>query len=358
MGRVRFNDESAVLARSGADGAFQIATLPAERGFVVASHTAYAAGSAPYRPGVSSVDIVLQSGGTVAGTVTSGGEPAAGLTVSLGGLSLSTKEYNAPLSAKTGPDGTFRIEQVRPGETTVSVAFDKDVKDPMKIRSISKRITVESGQTVTVALDLPEATAGIEGQVRLCGQPAPASAFVIFTSTKDGAESPSMAQADANGFFKFEAVPAGSGTLRATVPGGVPGLVHTVSAQVETVAGQVIRQDLDATDTGVIVADLRGVTPVPGIVVTVSVFPGDAPVGAADTLLSLHVTGKSVAGAVVKNDGPLRFDMLPPGTYTVAALMNEFSEKTMRTTGMASAVVTVENGAEATVELALQPVEE
>jgi RNA polymerase sigma factor (sigma-70 family) len=357
MDHVQFNNESSVLARSGADGTFQIGTLPAERGFVVASHTEYAVGSAPYRPGISTVDIVLHDGGAVIGTVTSGGAPAAGLTVSLGRLSLSTKEYNAPLSARTGPDGTFRFEQVQPGETAISTAFDKEVKDPMKIRSITKRINVESGQTLTVALDLPEATAGIEGQARLGGHPA-ASAFVTFTCTKDGAESPSMAQADANGFFKFEAVPAGSGTLRAMAPGSVPGVARTVSAQVETVAGQLVRQDLDTTDTGVIVADIRGVTPSPGTIMSLSVLPGEASVNAVDALLNLQIAGESVAGAVVKNDGPLRLDTLSPGTYTVTALMTNFSDKVVRTTGMASAVVTVENGAEAAVELVLQPVEE
>ena len=357
MDRVQFNDEAAVLARSDADGAFQIATLPAARGFVVASHTEYAAGSAPYKPGVSSVEVVLQGGGTVAGTVTSGGAPAAGVSISLGQLTLSTKEYRVPFSAKTGPDGSFRFEQVPAGETSISAVFDKDVKDPGKMRTISKRIIVEGGQKVSVALDLPEATAGIEGHVHLGGQPV-ASAAVIFTCTRDGAESPTAVVTDANGFYKLEAVPAGPGTLRASMPCGAPGSARIVSTEVETVAGQVIRQDLDTTDTGVIVADIRGVTPSDGTIVSVIVVPGETPVNSMDALLNLQISGKSVAGAVVRSDGLVRFDTLSPGTCTVAALMSEFGGKIMRTIGMASGVVTVENGTEATVELVLQPVEE
>ncbi len=360
MRHVELNDENAVLARSDASGAFTIDSLPAERGFVLARHTEYVMGSAPYRPGVSTVDIVLRDGGTVNGTVTSGGTPAAGVSVSISRLSVSGKEYMVPVSAKTGPDGTFHMEQVPPGETNIMVAFDKDakdLKDALAMRSIMRHMTVESGQTLTVALDLPAATAGIEGQVRVGGSPA-TTAFVNFTCTRDGVESPSMAQADANGFFKFDAVPAGPGTLRASVSTGGPGSVRMLVVPVETVAGQVVRQDMDTTDSGVLVADIRGAVNSPETIVTVSLFPGDAPVNTVDAIFNLQVTGKTVASAMVKTDGPARFEMLPPGTYNVTAMMTDFSKRNMHIAAMTTAVVTVENGTEAAVELVLQPVEE
>jgi RNA polymerase sigma factor (sigma-70 family) len=350
-------DESAVVARSDADGAFQIESLPLERGFVLARHTEYAVGSAPYRPGVSSVDVVLFGGGTVDGAVTSGGTPAAGVEVEISRPSRSTKEYMLPSCARTDPNGAFRIEQVPPGESEVRVRFDKDVKDPRRMSSITKRITVENGRTLSLTLDLPDTTAGVEGQVRLAGHPA-TSASVRFTCTKDDVESTSSTQADADGYFKFDAVPAGSGTLRASVRAGVSEISRKVVAPVETVAGQVVRQDLEANDTGVIVADIRGVISSPHTSGFVCVLPGNAPVNSADALLDYQTTGKSVARGTVKNNGPLRFDMLPPGTYTIAVLMVEYSQNSMRIAGMASGVVTVENGAEATVELVLQPVEE
>ena len=351
------NDEAAVVARSDADGAFKIESLPLERGFVLAKHTEYATGSAPYRPGVSSVDVVLFGGGTVDGTVTSGGTPVAGVRVRLSRPSRSTKEFMPPFSARTDPNGAFRIEQVPPGESSVTVRFDKDVKDPRRMRSTTKRITVENGQTVSLALDLPEARAGVEGQVRLGGHPAD-SAYVIFTSAKDGVETTSSVQADANGYFKFDAVPAGSGTLRASVHTGDSEISRKVVAPVETVAGQVVRQDLEANDTGVIVADIRGVISSPHTSGSVYVLPGNAPVNSVDALLDYQITGKSVASGTVKNNGPLRFDMLPPGTYTVTVLMIEYSQNSMRIAGLASGNVTVENGAEAAVELVLRPVEE
>jgi subtilisin family serine protease len=128
--------------------------------------------------------------GGLNGTVTSGGSPLAGATVTIDGPFHSVRT--------TGADGTFSLTRAAVGDYTVTVSKFGYVTS-------SATATVAEGATATVTVDVPAATSfAVGGTVRDTAGAAVAGATVSVPGTPIPAVT-----TDASGGYSFSTVPAG-----------------------------------------------------------------------------------------------------------------------------------------------------
>ncbi|MEO8504007.1 MAG: carboxypeptidase-like regulatory domain-containing protein [Acidobacteriota bacterium] len=115
------------VARSGSDGAFDLADVPTGAYDLFASLTGFLAaevGDIQVLPGkdVDGLEVVLRAGGAVHGTVYDyDGTPLPGISVSAG-VSPSGTTTGVPAVDTTDGDGHYRLPAVAPGHATVSAA--------------------------------------------------------------------------------------------------------------------------------------------------------------------------------------------------------------------------------------------
>jgi len=217
------------LVRTKNDGTFAMRVLEGTYDIAVA-----AAGYAPrsVRAQVSAtsrpLEIALEPGVAVSGRVTRGGAPVEGVNV-------YTVSGGAGAPVQTSVDGTFRIDDLGPGE--IRLAFKK----PEDFIQITRVVTAPASG---VNVDLP-AGAHVSGRVidKTTGQPVKAFDAGLSISRPGAAimlVAPVMRSFTSDdGTFALDGVPAGTHTLAVSAPGYVMARVPNVTVDSEKNADNV-----------------------------------------------------------------------------------------------------------------------
>ncbi|MDR7381196.1 MSCRAMM family protein [Promicromonospora iranensis] len=273
-------------------------------------------------------DFVVQAPSAVSGTVTAGGEPVAGIVVTLDGP-------DGPVTTTTAADGTYTFDGVLPGDHTVSIEVpDGHVTDG----PVTQDVTV-GGDDIT-GIDFALARLGrIAGTVTDdAGDPVPGA-----TVTVEGPDGPVELTADEEGAYFAGDLPAGEYTITLTVPDGYSAET-TERAVTITSAGESFLEENFAViglpvdpqlhQAGGTVADADG-GPVPGTDITVTDADGQTVVtvttGEDGTWVTDLFPGQYTAtitppdGYVVDGDATLAFEVVDQDVTGLDFLLAEES---------------------------------
>ena len=208
-------------AATGPDGRFEVRDLPAGLYELTARRQGYAPLTVPglrVPSGSGSTDlgtVILMTGVAVEGRVVDPqGRPVPEAEVRLtpaGGLPAAPGPGEEPSPpVLTGPDGSFRIEDRRPGETV-----DLGVQRAGYAPASAPGLRIPREQPVRIVL---QPTATVEGStVEPGGEPVSGALVLILPS--DPVHPTRQARSDENGLFRIADVTPGSFEIRATAPG-------------------------------------------------------------------------------------------------------------------------------------------
>lgn len=305
-------------AVTAADGRFEIRDLPAGTYELTARGRGYAAITVPglaIPEGAGSTDlgtVLLMPGVAVEGQVVDPeGRPVSGAEVSVSEAGSSMRavlrqHVDPPPPILTGPDGFFRIEDRRPGETLNLGAYRAGYA-----AAGVPGVQVPSDKPVRIVL---QPTSAVEGRVvDPDGRPIAGATVFAFASDPmrmgrfrfDGPSGPGPATSDEDGLFRVEGVEPGTIEVRAAAAGYQAAQIKNLEAR----PGQ----------------DLKGVEVVlsPGAVVEGRVLsPSGRPVaGARVAVAELESRGGQFnpSGAISDGEGRYRMDGIAPGPRAVEA---------------------------------------
>ncbi|GAB6937839.1 hypothetical protein JCM11754A_13630 [Isoptericola variabilis] len=232
-------------------------------------------------------DFTVRGPANVSGTVTAGGEPVAGVVVTLGDRSTTT-----------GADGTYTFGGVLPGDVTVTV----EAPDGYTVDGPATRDVTVGTDDVT-GVDFALAALGAVGGTVTddAGDPVPGATVTV--EGPDGRVT--LTTDDAGGYFLGD-LPPGDYTIVLTVPDG-----YTAEKTERSVSITPAGETLLAEDFAVVADPVEPpVHPVSG---TVTDTDGAAVPGAE--VVVTDADGEEVATATTDDDGAWTAE-LPDGAYT------------------------------------------
>ncbi|MFE5338257.1 collagen binding domain-containing protein [Isoptericola sp. NPDC056573] len=232
-------------------------------------------------------DFTVRGPATVSGAVTAGGEPVAGVVVTLGDRSTTT-----------GADGTYAFEGVLPGDRTVAVqAPDGYTVDGPATRDVA--VGTDDVTGVDFALARPGAVGGAVTDD--AGDPVPGA-----TVTVAGPDGPVTLTTDDAGDYFLGELPPGDYAITLSVPDG-----YTADETERTITLTPAGESFLAEDFAVVADPVAPpARPVGGTVTD----PDGAPVPGAEVTVT-DSEGAEVATAITDDDGAWTAD-LPDGAYT------------------------------------------
>lgn len=232
-------------------------------------------------------DFTVQGPATVSGTVTAGGEPVAGVVVTLGDRSTTT-----------GADGTYAFEGVLPGDVPVTVeAPDGYTVDGPATRDVG--VGADDVTGVDFALARPGTVGGTVTDD--AGDPVPGA-----TITVDGPGGPVTLTTDGAGGYFVDGLAPGDWTITLTVPDG-----YTADETERSVSVTAAGESFLAEDFAVVAEPVEPPgRPVGGTVTDT----GGAPVPGAEVVVT-GADGAEAATVTTGDDGTWTAD-LPDGAYT------------------------------------------
>ncbi|MFJ3403781.1 collagen binding domain-containing protein [Promicromonospora sp. NPDC090134] len=236
-------------------------------------------------------DFVVRAPASVAGTVTVGGEPVAGVVVTREGP-------DGTVSTTTGADGTYLFEGVPAGDHTVSVTVPDGYRaDGPDTRDVA--VGADDVTDVDFGLSHPGAVGGTVTDD--AGEPVAGA-----TVTVTGPDGPvTLVTDDVGGYFVGD-LPPGDYTITLTVPDGYTADVTERSVTVTSAGEELLQEDFALVDESVEPQEL----PVGG---TVTHAEG-APV--PDTTVTVTDADGARAGTATTDDDGAWGTELPPGSYT------------------------------------------
>ena len=214
--------ERLALAKTGEDGRFEFGGLPAEAQLVALCHPAFEVSTQEVvpQPGRTvTVDFVLTSGGTIAGTMTHDGRPLEGIGVlatvyeprpcekegkALVGSYHGGRGMQAQKLARTDANGRYVIRGLPPGSADVAAWWvpgdlpeipegsppweDPHLagRDNVMWRRREVAAEVKAEWTTEVDIDFPSGEAVIQGAIRVHGELAGRAELMITGSPPDG----------------------------------------------------------------------------------------------------------------------------------------------------------------------------
>ncbi|MEN5074691.1 carboxypeptidase regulatory-like domain-containing protein [Isoptericola cucumis] len=236
-------------------------------------------------------DFVVQGPAAVSGTVTAGGDPVAGVVVTIDGP-------DGPVSTTTAADGTYAFEDVPPGDHAVTVvAPDGYTVDGPATRDVTVGTDDVTGVDFALA-----STGAIGGTVTDDeGNPVPGA-----TVTVEGPDGPVELTTDDEGVYFVDDLPAGGYVITLTVPDG-----YTAEQTERTVAVTPAGESFLAEDFALVAEPVEPATHPAGGTVTDT---DGAPVPGAEVTVT-DAQGEVVAALTTGDDGTWTTD-LPAGGYT------------------------------------------
>lgn len=302
------------VATSDAEGHFTIPSLGEDLTKITAVHPSYPNTTVDVAivPGQTiQVEIVMSGGGTVEGTVTANGAPAASQQVYV--QQPSTGNYQ---SATTDEHGFYTIGKISPGEVTVGTNVERDGAR----RGQNKSAVVEAGTTTTVDLNVDFGTGSIEGKVTAGGQPVTQGniSAMLQGGDTEGMQNISGSIA-ADGSYTISGLSAGTYKLmvQAGAPGGSQPRMRVVGATLEE--GQALYLDIDLDDGSHVhgaVANVSG-TNMCQVVAITGAFQLTNP---ATDFITPDFQSRVAGVSQVDAAGTYDLGGLPPGDFTIVAV--------------------------------------
>jgi len=171
------------VPRTNKDGVFTIKAIPKRAQTIYAAHPKYALGMTVVTPsssGTQPVEIILQQGGRLEGTVTRDGEPlerAWLILVFEGGLEPGRILEQDELHTSTRSDGTYVFERAPENTTAVRCMSFPSRK---YVRNDTKEVQVWNGETATLDFNLLSTGGVVDGVVAI-DEPLPERVSVRIT---------------------------------------------------------------------------------------------------------------------------------------------------------------------------------
>ena len=198
--------EEEAIARTGADGSFTVAKLPAGETTVSAWHPDFFPGSAKAMAG-KPVDIVLESGTAIEGVVMLAGEPVSSQGV---GYRL---EGGATKSALTDEEGKYAFPGLAPGYAKVYAELRTPGGLPRRMEATAQ---VAEDSVTEVNFDFPAVDASIEGVVTFNDEAKRGAEVSAWVHSGEETEEVFRTHTDGEGVYHLE-VPAGNALVCADV---------------------------------------------------------------------------------------------------------------------------------------------
>ena len=333
------------VATSAADGTFEVNSLSVSDTRLSAYYPGYSQGSATISPQPGrtvNVEIVLRIGARIEGTVSIGGEPAAGANVNAQLLSLFNNGASAHSNA--GSDGHYVLEGLTVGECMVTAQIPTPDR-PDTWRRIKRPAIVASGQVTVVDLDFPPASCFVDGVMTIAGAPV-TEGYVNATVTTTESEETCNARVEGrDGYYRLGPFPAGHVAASFSTQG------RRKVVEFDIRDGETVRQDVSFLTPASISGVVRGL--VPGAEQVVAAVSGEVQVPAVISLLSLMAYERYVvADTQIAPDGSYTLANLEPGSYTIAVISLPTNVLLAR---YALVRVTVDEGDQTTLDLDLVP---
>lgn len=235
-----WNRMGAALARSGADGVFEIRSLPASTEVLTAFLAGFGPGQAAYTPGASLLRIRLQEGGVLQGRITEGGAAPKGLA------SVSPRPMSGAMEisfqTNTADDGSYTIPHMPAGEYLLLVMY---APDEGVMKSKESVAVIEAGKTTTLDVDFEAVRAALSGTVTIGGEIAVSGRVAVKVQTAGGAET-GGASIEPDGRYRVDGLPPGPAEVR----------VHGRSASGASVDGHVTTSVIPAADAALLDIDI------------------------------------------------------------------------------------------------------
>ncbi|MBI5094443.1 MAG: carboxypeptidase regulatory-like domain-containing protein [Candidatus Hydrogenedentes bacterium] len=300
-GTMKSHLEGVYASRSAPGGHFRL-TLPAPGAYDVYAQDKEKRSEkhrVELNPGTleSGVILVLNDPpGALTGTVLLGGRPVADALVSAGATDQTV----------TDAAGAFHFDSLEPGEATLTVVWRPNAAQATPNYTHTERVTIVSGETGKVIIDLGSGVGAIEGRVTDAGTPVAGARVSI---VDDDFEAGAISTA-ADGSFHLEGIPAGTHNI---VAAGADG--DSRSEEVEVVRSQTARVGLDLA-SGVLEGAVSGLQPneqgglilLPGQVSATEATPDQ---------ITRWLAAAAGSAEVDAENNSFRIESVKPGTYTL-----------------------------------------
>jgi protocatechuate 3,4-dioxygenase beta subunit len=298
------------------DGGFVLRGVAAGRCEVTVRHPSYAEGTSgtidvdPER-GPTDVRLVLTQGARVQGSVLArDGGPIPEATIVINPLGSVGRALPSRYDARTGPDGSFAIERVPPGQATVVLMADGG-----QVKTTSQTRTIELQEAQVATVDFVVRDIRIAGAV--LRQQAPVPNATVRFARPDGAmmTSPGSAELAFPSPMRNTGVTGPDGRFELQVDGpGTYGVAISPADGQATHFRSVEIPDVESRDIEINLGD----TVLSGVVLEEAT---ERPLPAAQ--LSFH-GGSEVVSAETDANGRFQVD-LTPGRYNIRAELPEFA---------------------------------
>lgn len=320
----RHEPDKVPTATTDRRGHFKITELSADTGKLFVRHRNYmpktvSIGTASRKGRV--LEITLRRGATLTGTVTFLGRPLANHEVKFNTGMRFFGGYDE--QTNTDASGVYEFTHLTPGFRSPEAFLRADDNEATP-RKMSMDVILEDEQTTVANFDFCAWDASLEGQVLFNGAPLEAAWIHVVSRTLDNAEESFSAESDANGYYWFDALPAG--LLEVQVSCTYNGTeLHKKETTIDVRAGHVTTRDFSFAGTGVVTGYCLGLGEYDGDDESVLLIYPDisdmlAEGGWAEMGAILAEESSLGAEQKLAEDGSFRLEGLQAGTYTIMVM--------------------------------------
>ncbi|MCC6154561.1 MAG: carboxypeptidase regulatory-like domain-containing protein, partial [Candidatus Hydrogenedentes bacterium] len=333
---------------SDAEGAFRLESLSGDAVTICAVHENYAATSATVTPipggAPTKLQIVLETGGTIEGTVRVNGVPESGYQIS---LHLEDGYQNA---TEVDPNGEFEFTGLPDGVAFLSL---NATRSGTQRRGVSKQASVELGKTTTVDFDLIAGTAVLEGTVTLAGQPLSNATVELLIEPNLESREGMRTTTDPEGKFRFENLPLGTAALMVRADPAIGDSKRMKSYRVELENDRTTRLDIELGGAMRLNGRVSGIPE--GWRAEIGLVRGtvEIPPEASIEESILPSMDKIAGGGSAAEDGSFALLGIEPGEYTVIVVASD-PKSEGQTARIATQPITIKEGDEPYVEFTLE----
>jgi RNA polymerase sigma factor (sigma-70 family) len=226
---------------SGADGSFELRSLPGEAVTLYAFKEGYAIAHAAIMP---EMRLVLPQGGIIEGQILIGGAPPQGKA----SITAFEPETHHNRWAKVDENGDYRITELMDAGYLLQINLrDETTNESIGSYMLTDSLDAANGMTITHDIRIPLGNAILEGVLTQDGLPVAGLPLKCFR-----AGYATHGSADEAGRYRFENIPAGLVEIKHLIPDEAApgGYGHRTLLSLEIQEGATIQQDCELGESG------------------------------------------------------------------------------------------------------------
>ncbi len=289
---------------SGLDGTFQMRSLPAGAFELSVSHQNFAFVTQPLNIAYGAnnyAEVTLTGGASLTGVVTLHGKPVDAAYV------YATVPERGGHQARTNAQGRYRIEHLNAGQAQVQASHS----DTSGHHARTVTVNITQGVAAEANIDLGDGGASIEGTIFSAPGTPDRSRAGIGAHWDNNASSAST-QADANGNYVLDGLPAGEVIVTVYIENGRT----RKQVIVPLVAGQRAHKDIVLSDGTNLRVDIAGVSSVKTIYTNIMLVRDHVAFETVDDDVIQKASRRCIETSQVA-EGYHEYSLLEPGAYTV-----------------------------------------